>query len=546
MQVIKPNEITNANRSYVDGSFTRASTGTYVDSDGIIKTAAINVPRFNYNPSSLQFGGLLLEPSKSNISLQSEQIDNGSWGKVSATVTPNNLVAPDGTTTGDTLTTTLTGSFLGRAGQARTVTPGWWTLSGFFKKTGTNDFISFTAEISGQGGRRFWFNLATGTLGGNALAGAGVWAFVGAIQAYPNGWYRCSLSVNINTAGGGLSYFVQNAIADVNTTSNNGDSSGWWGLQLEQSEFATSYIPTTTATVIRSADVITGSGLIYTDLTDATAVWSSGTTYAAAAVIRYLGNIYTSLAGTNLNRQPDISPTWWVKLGPDNLHATFDGSISTASQRTTSFTQVVKMGRLDSFALINVVGATIAVSATDATSGEIIYANTFGLSGDNILDWSQYFFFDPITQRTQIIDTGINSTYSEIVFTVRVVNRVGETASLGSLITGLTTVLGQTQLGVQTGIIDYSRKETDAFGTSTFVERPFSKRMTAELYLDNTQLNTVQRFLYSIRATPVVWIASLDPIYEEALVVYGFYRDFSTNIAYPDVSLCSLEIEGLT
>jgi hypothetical protein len=69
--------------------------------------------------------------------------------------------------------------------------------------------------------------------------------------------------------------------------------------------------------------------------------------------------------------------------------------------------------------------------------------------------------------------------------------------------------------------------------------------MPADLYVSNYDLNKVQRFLYNIRATPVLWMASDDPNLAEVSYVYGFYKDFSTTIAYPDVSMCNLEIEGL-
>lgn len=64
--------------------------------------------------------------------------------------------------------------------------------------------------------------------------------------------------------------------------------------------------------------------------------------------------------------------------------------------------------------------------------------------------------------------------------------------------------------------------------------------------MDNGNFNRVQNYLYGIRATPVVWIVSDNPVYEEAVVLYGWYRDFSTDIAYPSFSLLSVELESLT
>jgi hypothetical protein len=52
-------------------TFTRASTGTYFDSAGALQSAAINAPRFDYNPTTLQPQGLLIEEQRTNLVLNS-------------------------------------------------------------------------------------------------------------------------------------------------------------------------------------------------------------------------------------------------------------------------------------------------------------------------------------------------------------------------------------------------------------------------------------------------------------------------------------------
>ena len=61
--------------------------------------------------------------------------------------------------------------------------------------------------------------------------------------------------------------------------------------------------------------------------------------------------------------------------------------------------------------------------------------------------------------------------------------------------------------------------------------------------MDTEQIDYISRTLAQLRATPVLWIGSEG---FESLSVYGFYKEFSIDLAYPTVSYCSLTIEGLT
>ena len=188
--------------------------------------------------------------------------------------------------------------------------------------------------------------------------------------------------------------------------------------------------------------------------------------------------------------------------------------------------------------------ATAKIAVTDPVEGTV-YRQVAGLSGSQVYDWYQYFFYDPLLKRTQVIFSGIPQ-YSNALTTIKLEGGIGDVVKLAQIILGQQFVLGGTQFGATTGIIDYSTKETDEFGNTKFVERAFSKRMSAQVFINNIDINRTQNLLYSIRATPCVWIGSDDPTYEEPLVVFGFFREFSMDISYPSFSMCSLEIEGLT
>lgn len=288
------------------------------------------------------------------------------------------------------------------------------------------------------------------------------------------------------------------------------------------------------------------SQLISTTATDLYATWSSGTTYALGGKVTYNGKYYESLQASNLNKQPDTNPTWWLDLGASNKYAMFDNVVSTSTNATTSLTVVYSPGAVfNSIALIDVDAAVIKVTVRDGLNGTIVYENAAGLSGLESYSWYDYFFNDPLLKRTQVVLSGI-PPYANGHITIELTNSTGSAVSIAQAIAGDLATLGMTQYGATAGIVDYSVKQTDEFGNTTFVKRAFSKRLNATVNLDNSQLNRVQNYLYSLRATPAVWVATDDPTYEEALVVYGFYKDFSTEISYPTFSQCSLEIESLT
>lgn len=288
------------------------------------------------------------------------------------------------------------------------------------------------------------------------------------------------------------------------------------------------------------------SMLISTTAANADSDWSSVTTYTIGQIVTYNSNRYESLQNSNLNKVPTSNPTWWLKLGADNKHAMFDNVVGTSTVATTSLEVVFKPGVvIDTVALINVNADIVTIEITDGLGGPVVYTETAGLSGAVINNWYDYFFIDPLLKRTQIIFGNI-PPYLNAYVKVTLTSSAGSQVSVALCSFGMLYQVGQTEYGATAGIIDYSIKQTDEFGNINFVERAYSKRMSANVFVPNNEINRVQNLLYSVRAKPSVWIASDDPTYEEPLVIFGFYKEFSTTISYPTYSMLSLDIEGLT
>ena len=101
-----------------------------------------------------------------------------------------------------------------------------------------------------------YFNLGSGAIG---TVAAGTTA---TIQTLQNGWYRCTVTKTYSSANHYLSFEVHSANAQSITWNAAGTENIYvFGGQSEAGAFPTSYIPTTTVAVPRSADVMSGSNV---------------------------------------------------------------------------------------------------------------------------------------------------------------------------------------------------------------------------------------------------------------------------------------------
>jgi hypothetical protein len=220
----------------------------------------------------------------------------------------------------------------------------------------------------------------------------------------------------------------------------------------------------------------------------------------------------------------------------------FNGSIQSQTSRADSIDVSLASSteRLDSVALFNVDCATVRVTVTDATDG-LVYDQTVNMVSDSgITDWYAYFF-EPIIRIADYVFTELPPYLGATVRAL--LSDSGGTAKCGACVLGLSRAIGGTQYGASTGIQDYSIKQADDFGNYTILERAYNKRAVFQVIVENSLIDALQTLLAGYRATPVVYVGS--DLYASTMV-YGFYKDFSTVIAYPNESILSIELEGLT
>lgn len=220
-----------------------------------VVTEANGVPIVSANSSYADNGGpwgYLSEGQRTNLCLRSEEFDNASWTKTDTTITANNIVAPNGLTVADLLTEGVANT--GKVMQDFTITTSTNYVWSCYLKKGNHDFIRVIAHqtTTGANAARIWVNLNTGVIGSTGNEGSGITYVSSAIEALPNGWYRVSLVFSATFTN--LSVGSISAGADTSTARVNNGTRYQWGAQLEQASFASSYIPTTSASVTRNAD----------------------------------------------------------------------------------------------------------------------------------------------------------------------------------------------------------------------------------------------------------------------------------------------------
>jgi hypothetical protein len=206
---------TNGNGDFV---WSRALTAYRKNQEGVLELMGSNVPRIDYTNTCPE---LLIEKESENLILRSQEFDNATWtiNGANVSVTTNSTIAPDGTLTADTATFTGFG-YLYQEKNFTSITIGDVYIFSIYAKTSTQIIV----------------------FGGATPAGTDTYSF----ETLPNGWYRQILKrvFSVTTVG-----TIQLLPFGTNT------SIIIWGAQLEKSEYATSYIPTTTTSVTRPKDV---------------------------------------------------------------------------------------------------------------------------------------------------------------------------------------------------------------------------------------------------------------------------------------------------
>ena len=216
-----------------DFTVVRNSTATYIDEDGLIKTALENVPRFDYSegldPS------LLLEPQSTNLFTYSD-------GNLSTYPTITNVTDAIAPINVFTNSIQFGDNSVGRNAYKRN----------FTSIVGEEYTISVFVQMDDNSAPILGVNTGTGDF---------IFVSSGSIVSINNKVERIASTNIYKVSSSRVATTTSSIFGVVKYTSQSAKGFKITGIQLEQSFFATSYIPTSGTTVTRLSDVVDNTGI---------------------------------------------------------------------------------------------------------------------------------------------------------------------------------------------------------------------------------------------------------------------------------------------
>jgi hypothetical protein len=265
-------------------TLTRATTATYFDASGVLRTAASGVQRIDQTGAGL---GLLREPARTNRALHSRDLTQTEWVKTDATAAKTQVGIDGVANSASSLTATgANGTVL----QALTHTSTERTLAIYLKRLVGTGGVEITLDNGAE------WTAVTDDLSAE-------WARVSKVQTLANPTFGIRLVTS-------------------------GDSVAVDYVQVEDGHCPTSAIPTTTVAVTRDADVLVLSGAAFSRFWNP----SEGTAVIETAMIAAPASSTNILTLSINDATNNERINWFIQQSTGNhVLSMVDGGVAQAS-----------------------------------------------------------------------------------------------------------------------------------------------------------------------------------------------------------------------
>ncbi len=526
MRVVKPLQFNSL-------VFERESEATYYDEEGTLKTAAYDVLRYGYDPTTLEYIGPIIEAAQTNRLLWSKYFLSPAWVKTgSGAITDNATEAPTGVIEATQVTgaRALRQSFSEQSRIAFSIyvkpfsSPSGNVIA--FQAGNDSSLTSLYMSFSGPGGSPSY------TPAANIK-----------VQALPNGWYRATVFrfepttyVRIDVPAG--SFYISGAMAEPIPGAFNGPSS--YIYSMDEPGFRAADEQSDPPSVLESNvwDVDYG-------------VWDAGDTYSPGEYVTVLGDYnrnyrYTGTLGTT--PFPPDNPDVWIDTGSTNRWRMFDMKVGADKQTINQAgialnpnidVTVVTNTKVNSVCLFNLLGSS--VKCTVYYDSEVYYERTIDLVRPvSRPSWYAYFF----ENRRRVKDVAFLDLPPVVPASIRIeMEGEGGSTAIGKMVVGYGEYLGFPEYGTTSiGITDYSTKEADAFGNYFVQERRWTGTMNVRPVIEPGDETRVRDVLADLRAISSAYIVERQ---DEQIMLLGFFQDFDVLFSTPASSHCTLRIAGI-
>ncbi|HBT83705.1 MAG TPA: hypothetical protein DEB35_10025 [Desulfuromonas sp.] len=295
---------------------------------------------------------------------------------------------------------------------------------------------------------------------------------------------------------------------------------------------------------------LTASNIAETDQPD----YAPGSTYALAARVQVkddgIHKVYESMIVDNSGKYPpdnlyddSIDPPTgaWKEISATNKWKMFDGKSRAASTRAGDIVVSITPGEsVGALALLNLECATLNITMTDPTDGEV-FSRDVDLADLTEIDGWYSWFFAPLLNKPNAVITDL-PRYPAATITITA-TAIDGTATVGECIMGNLKTIGTLLNGTTFAIEDWSDKTEDAEGNPVIEQGDYTDLLDFSVVIDTFRVYDIRRTLAFYRATPLVYIGN--EAYTET-IVYGSLERFTTVINNGTYAECSLEIKELS